>query len=165
MLVTYFGMLYRHRPRPIPREPSAIRDLYRHAHMHHILYGSTSSCTEYLRMRKGTFFHLAQILRDSQLLQDTIHVSVEEQLAIFLHILGHKSKNRMMRVDFIRSGETISRYFNKVLGAICVLRDQYMKQAPNETPSEVESSTLWYPYFSVSELLSSLFVFLIFGHV
>jgi len=29
-----------------------------------------------------------------------------------------------------------------VLGAICILQDQYMKQAPNETPPKMESSTL-----------------------
>ena len=56
-----------------------------------------------------------------------------------------------MRVDFIRSNETISIYFNKLLGAICILRDQHMNQAPNETLPEVENSTLWYSYFSVSE--------------
>ena len=65
---------------------------------------------------------------------------------MFLHIIGHKSKIRVMRLDFSRSSETISRYFNKVFGAICILRYQYMKQAPNETPPKVKSSTLWYPY-------------------
>jgi len=92
---------------------------------------------------------LAQFLRDSYQLQDTFHVPVEEQLAMCFHILGHKLKNRVMRVDFMRSGETISRYFNKVLGAICVLRDEFLTQASNATPVEVESSTVWYPYFAV----------------
>lgn len=59
-------------------------------------------------MHKGTLFWLAQIMRDSYLLKDTIHVSVKEQLAMFLHIIGHKSKNGVMRIEFIRSEETIS---------------------------------------------------------
>ena len=46
---------------------------------------------------------------------------------MFIHIVGHNAKNKVIIVDFIRSGEIISRYFNKVLGAICILRDQYMK--------------------------------------
>jgi len=70
MVVIYFHLLYRQRRTPIPREPSNVRDLYWHAYMHHILNGSNSSCVDYLRMRKGTFIHLEQVLRDSGLLGD-----------------------------------------------------------------------------------------------
>ena len=94
--------------------------------------------------------YLASQMRDGGLLRDTIHVSIKKQLAMFLHIVGHKAKNGVMRVDFIRSGETISRYFNVVLGAICELRDHHVKQAPNETPFEVASNSLFNPYFAVS---------------
>jgi len=78
-------------------------------------------------------------------------VPIEKQFVIFLHIVDHKSKNRVMRVDFVRSGEIINIYFNKVLGVICISQNQYMKQALNETLLEVKSSTLWYLYFLVSE--------------
>ena len=47
---------------------------------------------------------------------------VEEQSDMFLYIVGHKSKNIVMRVDFIRSSETIRKYFNKVLDVICIIR-------------------------------------------
>jgi len=83
-------------------------------------------------------------------------MSIEDQLAMFLYIAGQKSNNRMMRVDFIRFGKTIRRYFIKILGAISILRDQFMKQAPNQTPPEVESSLLWYPYFAVSSPVTHL---------
>ena len=65
MLVTYFGMLYRPRRLPIPREPSATGDLYGNTHMNHILNGSSTTCIDYLRMRKRTFFRLAEIMRVS----------------------------------------------------------------------------------------------------
>ena len=69
---------------------------------------------------------MAQIKRDNNLLRDNIHVLVEEQLAIFLHIVAHKSKNRVMSVHFIRSIETVSRYFNNLLGTICILRSKHL---------------------------------------
>ncbi|XP_020273476.1 uncharacterized protein LOC109848413 isoform X2 [Asparagus officinalis] len=131
----------------VPREPSQMRDLNRNVHMYRILSGDANSCLEHLRMRRGPFLNLATLMRDGGLLKDTIHVPVEEQLAMFLHIVGNKSKNRVMSTDFIRSGETVSRYFNKVLGAISCLRDRFMKQAPSETPAEVRESTLFYPFF------------------
>jgi len=76
ILVTHFGMLYRQYRSPISCEPSVTRDLYRHAHMNRIQNRSSSCCINYLRIRKGTFFRLAQIMRNSYLLKDTIHVSV-----------------------------------------------------------------------------------------
>ena len=71
--------------------------------MNRILNGSCSSCINYLRTHKRTFFRLAQIMRDKYLLNDTIQVSVKEQLAMFLYIIGHESKNGVMRIEFIRS--------------------------------------------------------------
>ena len=44
-----------------------------------------------------------------------------EAIGDLLHIVGHKSKNKIIKVDFIRFGEIISKYSNKVLGAICIL--------------------------------------------
>jgi len=51
------------------------------------------------------------MLRNNGLLQDTVNVPIEEQFDIFLYIRGDKSKNRIMQVDFIRSGKTISRSY------------------------------------------------------
>jgi len=45
----------RQRRRLIPRELSATKNLYRHAHMYHILNGSSSSCVDYLKMCEGFF--------------------------------------------------------------------------------------------------------------
>jgi hypothetical protein len=40
---------------------------------------------------------------------------VEQQVAIFLHTIGHNVRNRLVDTNFTMSGETVSRYFNKVL--------------------------------------------------
>uniref|UniRef100_A0A0A9DE51 DUF8040 domain-containing protein n=1 Tax=Arundo donax TaxID=35708 RepID=A0A0A9DE51_ARUDO len=44
-------------------------------------------------MRKDMFFKLCTRLRNADLLRDTIHVSVEEQVAMFLHTVGHNLRN------------------------------------------------------------------------
>ena len=33
-----------------------------------------------------------------------------------------------------------------------------MKQAPNETPREVKSFTLWYPYFAINVVFTHLII-------
>ncbi|XP_020242760.1 uncharacterized protein LOC109820976 [Asparagus officinalis] len=78
-----------------------------------IYNGFSDSCVNYIRMGSGAFVKLASIMRNNSLLKDSRNVTVKEQLIMTLNILGHKSKNRCVRSHFIRSGETVSRYFNK----------------------------------------------------
>jgi hypothetical protein len=40
---------------------------------------------------------------------------IKEQVALFLNIVGHNLRNRLVDTNFHRSGETVSRYFSKVL--------------------------------------------------
>nr|AAM23241.1 Putative transposase [Oryza sativa Japonica Group]AAM47612.1 Putative transposase [Oryza sativa Japonica Group]ABB46678.2 transposon protein, putative, CACTA, En/Spm sub-class [Oryza sativa Japonica Group] len=38
--------------------------------------------------------------------EDTIHMCIEEQVAMFLHTVGHNLRNRLVRTNYGRSGET-----------------------------------------------------------
>ncbi|XP_039141318.1 uncharacterized protein LOC120278650 [Dioscorea cayenensis subsp. rotundata] len=129
------------------KEPSIFRDLTRKRHMERVLRSGRDYCVSYLRMDVGPFMHLASIMRDKHLLLDTRYVSVEEQLSMFLHIVGHNTKNRTMRVEYVRSGETISRYFNNVLKAICAIRDDFVHPPCGNCHSEIECNPNWYPFF------------------
>jgi hypothetical protein len=53
---------------------------------------------------------------------------VEELVAMFLHILAHHVKNRMIRRQFVRSGETISRHFINVLLSVLRCHKELLKQ-------------------------------------
>jgi hypothetical protein len=75
---------------------------------------------------------------------------VEEQVAMFLHVVGHNQRFRVMHNTFIRSIETISRYFNQVLYAIWELRQEMIKPLSGDIPSKIRYSKRWYPYFKVS---------------
>jgi hypothetical protein len=48
----------------------------------------------------------------------TPYMCLEQQVAMFLHTVGHNIRNRVVATNFDRSGETASRYFNKVLHAV-----------------------------------------------
>ena len=66
-------------------------------------------------------------------LKPTRHMLVDEQVAMFLHILAHHMKNRVLQFEFGRSGETISRYFTIVLRAMMRLQGKLLK-APEPIP-------------------------------
>ncbi|KAL5813872.1 hypothetical protein ACOSQ4_024513 [Xanthoceras sorbifolium] len=83
-------------------------------------------CVNEFRMDVRAFGILCELLRTHGLKNDG-SVTVDEQVCIFLHILAHHVKNRTIRNRFLRSGETISRYFNLVLQAVLRLHGILLK--------------------------------------
>ncbi|XLR19086.1 hypothetical protein S83_046998, partial [Arachis hypogaea] len=83
----------------------------------------TNRCRDILRMGSHAFLELCAKLRATGHVKDTIHVTVEEQVARFLYIIGHNVKNRTISFFFHRSGETISRNFHAVLRAVISLEE------------------------------------------
>ncbi|RWR85031.1 putative nuclease HARBI1 [Cinnamomum micranthum f. kanehirae] len=112
-----------------------------------LLIGHERNCFDLLRVSKGCYVNLSNELRQRDLLADSRNVTVEEQLAIFLFTIAHNERNRVMQNRFQHSGETISRYFNKVLSAILRLCPHYIKPAGSETPPEIATNPLFNPYF------------------
>ncbi|XP_040362735.1 protein ALP1-like isoform X2 [Rosa chinensis] len=106
-----------------------------------MVYASDVRCINSLRMDRHTFSILCSMLRTSGKLRDTRNVSVDEMVAMFLHILAHHEKNRIIQDRFLRSGETISRYFNVVLRAVLCLQGQLLK-TPEPVP-ENSSDEKW----------------------
>ncbi|XP_077226226.1 protein ANTAGONIST OF LIKE HETEROCHROMATIN PROTEIN 1-like [Tasmannia lanceolata] len=108
---------------------------------------SDEHCHNLLRMNVECFRRFVNIFKESGTLKDTIHCNVDEQVAIFLHTVAHNLRNRCMKVYCRRSGETISRYFNKVLRAILSMVDQFIIPPSSETPTQIAENPRWYPYF------------------
>ena len=76
IVLTYIGLLFKEKEY-IPMESSWRRNLFC------ILTGSSSSCVDYLSMRRGPFMHLASQMRVESPLRDTIHVPMEQQLCSY----------------------------------------------------------------------------------
>jgi hypothetical protein len=74
---------------------------------------------------------------------------VEEQVAMFLHVVGHNQRFRVIHQTWRRSVETVSRYFKEVLYAIGELRQEMIRPPSSETPLKIRNSHRWYPYFKV----------------
>ncbi|XP_039118294.1 putative nuclease HARBI1 [Dioscorea cayenensis subsp. rotundata] len=45
-------------------------------------------------------------MRRKGLMRDTLHITIEEQLLMFLHTVGHNQRNRVIAHNFLRSSET-----------------------------------------------------------
>ncbi|XP_077249233.1 uncharacterized protein LOC143888688 [Tasmannia lanceolata] len=104
-------------------------------------------CVAVLHMDVRCFRTFVAILRNTALLGDTIHCCVEEQVAIFLQILGHRDRNRHVRAVITRSGAMVSKYFNKVLDAMLNIRHLFILLPSTETPHQIAGNQNWMPYF------------------
>jgi hypothetical protein len=91
---------------------------------------------------ESALFHLCNLLRERNLLRDSIHRCVEEQFAMFLHVVGHNQRFRVVHQFWRRSVETVSRYFKEVLYAIGELRDEMIQPPSSETPLKIRNSHL-----------------------
>ncbi|XP_057770914.1 protein ALP1-like [Salvia miltiorrhiza] len=87
-------------------------------HLNRIIGFSDVDCLTNLRMDRNTFGRLCLLLRDLCGLKNGRFVSVEEQVALFLSVLAHHKKNRVVKFDFWRSGQTVSHYIHVVLRAV-----------------------------------------------
>jgi hypothetical protein len=88
---------------------------------------SEVTCYDELRLTKRNFHDLCAMLREKCGLCDSVHSKVEERVAMFLLIVGHGLKMRLLRGTYKRSLETISRFFADVLTSILSLSKEFIK--------------------------------------
>ncbi|KAA0047167.1 putative nuclease HARBI1 [Cucumis melo var. makuwa] len=68
-----------------------------------MIHESNLVCRQSTRMDRQTFAILCNLLRNVAGLSSTEIVDVEEMVAMFLHILAHDVKNRVIQREFVRS--------------------------------------------------------------
>lgn len=118
-----------------------------------VLRGPNDSCLENFRMDKQAFYKLCDILLTRGLLRHTNRIKIEEQLAIFMFIVGHNLRTRAVQELFRYSGETISRHFNNVLAAIMSISLDFFQPPNSDVPPVIREDPQFYPYFLVRKLL------------
>jgi hypothetical protein len=130
------------------------RDRIRLVYLNSKIWRDDVTCVNMLRLTRASFFRFCELFRNRCLSEDTIHMCVEQQVAMFLHTIGHNVRNRVIATNFGRSSETVSRYFNKVLHAVGELRKDYIRPPSSATPAKIAGNPKWDPYFKVQLYLS-----------
>ena len=70
-------------------------------------------------------------------------------VALFLHILAHHVKNRVIKFRFLRSGETISRHFNAVLNAVIRLQGVLLKKPEPVSENSTDERWKWFKVYKL----------------
>ncbi|KAK1275366.1 hypothetical protein QJS04_geneDACA000815 [Acorus gramineus] len=139
---------YRVESQSLTRRPMRTGPLSGHIFVHELLQGHEARAYENLRMAPRLFLKLRDVLINKGLMKDTTNLTCTEQLAIFLHALGHGVSNRVLSERFHHSGETISRHFNAVLKAVVSLKREYINLPQNDVQvhPHVRHNKIFYPY-------------------
>ncbi|KAJ8423645.1 hypothetical protein Cgig2_006676 [Carnegiea gigantea] len=97
----------------IPRQPFVNGNVDRENYINSVLYcGGTHSLNQ-IRMRPGPFFELCEMIERRALLVNAKHMSVREQVLMFLHLIGHNVRFRAIGgSSFVAAPDMISKKFN-----------------------------------------------------
>jgi hypothetical protein len=91
------------------RQPCRTSILSGAAYVQELRSGHQGRAYEVLRMPLNIFEDLCDWLRQNTALEDGSQFTVEEEVTIFLYIVGRGASNRDAQERFQHSGETISR--------------------------------------------------------
>ncbi|KAF7835823.1 protein ALP1-like [Senna tora] len=114
------------------------------AHLRSMVYASDTTCYNQIRIKRATFDQLCGMLHNIKGLNPTRNMLVDEQVAIFLHILCHHVKNRVIQLRFGRSRETISRYVHTVLQAMMKLVPHLFKKPEPVGDDSTDDRWKWF---------------------
>jgi predicted chitinase len=112
-----------------------------------MIFNSTDAeCLAMLRIKRAPFFALSNLFRTRGLVKEISGCSVEEQVAMFLHVVGHNQRFRVVHQSFRRSLKTMSRVFHQVLYAIGEFRSEMIRPPSTTTHPKIVGSPRWHPY-------------------
>ncbi|XVF45324.1 hypothetical protein PTKIN_Ptkin02bG0196700 [Pterospermum kingtungense] len=109
-----------------------------------MVFESDRQSLDNCRMDRRTFAKLCHLVRTIGGLKETKHMSVEEMVVNFLHIIAHHTKNRVIKSQVVRSGETISRQFNVILNSILRLHSLLFKKPMPIGDNSTNSRWKWF---------------------
>ncbi|KAL8501846.1 hypothetical protein ACS0TY_021093 [Phlomoides rotata] len=87
---------------------------------------SDDDCKTMLRMDRRAFNRFCHLLISLGGLKNSKHVIAREKVVMFLYILAHHTKNRAIKFQFKRSGQTVSKYFHSVLQSVLKLHSLFL---------------------------------------
>lgn len=87
---------------------SVYRQYIRSMNLEKIVFDSDLASVEHIRMDRRAFHELCHLLKMQQRLKSSKNMDVEEIVAIFLYIISHDVKNRVIKRQVTRSSSMLS---------------------------------------------------------
>ncbi|CAL5372908.1 unnamed protein product [Camellia sinensis] len=126
------------------KEPCGTSSLTGGKWMVELQEGNQTRIFENFRMEREVFYQLCTKYG----LETGQRVSVQEQVAIFLYIVGGDTRNINAQKRFQHSSQTISKYFKNVLKAVTMMSIDWVRPQPrNGVHPYIRRKRKYYPHF------------------
>ncbi|KAL6558591.1 hypothetical protein OROMI_018941 [Orobanche minor] len=118
-------------------------------YIHRLLNAHPDLFKEQLRLHRGMFIKLVDLMVARNLLSDGRFIKVAEQVGICIFILAKGASYRDAADVFKHSISTISKYFKKVLDALVTLSYDIVRPHADLSlvPLEIMNNSLYWPFF------------------
>lgn len=111
-----------------------------YAYTQELLNGSSLQCQELLRMSREAYVLLCNHFKQRGWVKDGRFISVEEKLAMFLTIIGHNERFRVIKRRFQHSTDTVHTCFHEVLRGMMRFAREIVCPAASETNTDIMSN-------------------------
>ena len=98
-----------------------------------MVFHSERQCVDNCRMDRRALVKLGHFLRSHGNLKENRNMFINELVVSFIHIITHNVKNRVLKGQIARSGETVSRQFLSVLNSVLKLHNMLLRK-PDPIP-------------------------------
>ena len=141
--------------RSASRVPQQVSNFSGHNRMLDLLHGNDRRFVDILQMPKSCFIRLCGLLQQNGV-RNTRSLSVEEQVMMFLLVVGHGDSTRRSGYECHHSTETVSWHFNNICSRIVGLAPQLIGPPDfNNIPPLIANNSRYFPYFRVRTFYSS----------
>ncbi|GAV63127.1 LOW QUALITY PROTEIN: DDE_4 domain-containing protein, partial [Cephalotus follicularis] len=111
-----------------------------------MLNGPPQACYEILRIQPSTFSYFCEVLRKGAL--RTNNIMVEEQVEMFLYIVGKHFDQRSICDHFQHSLETVNRHCRRVMRAVAKIGKHLIYPSnDDDLPPHIKFNEKYYPWF------------------
>jgi hypothetical protein len=131
--------------------PQCNLPLRRVIYITYMLNGHPVLCFQMFRIEPQEFISLCLELRERWFIKSTRNLDIEESVAIFLLLTGHRQGQWIASYCFQHSTETINRHFIRVVRALGRLVKVYIKvRHRTGVHPHIRGNPKYYPWFKVS---------------
>ncbi|KAL5574094.1 hypothetical protein UlMin_023691 [Ulmus minor] len=112
--------------------------------VHELVYETDANCVVQLRVNRLAFTNLCTMLESRDGLRASKYLQIDEQVAIFLHIISHHIKNIVIKFQFLRSKETVSKYYHNVLHSVIQLHRKLLQKFEPVPENSIDERWKWF---------------------
>ncbi|KAN0068257.1 hypothetical protein V8E54_009217, partial [Elaphomyces granulatus] len=113
-----------------------------------LLEGHEQRIKDMTRFPQDAFLDLLNWLKGHTNLDDSNLVSAEEKLFMFLYIVAHGTKFRVIAELFQHSMDTVHKVFYEILDGLLHLHKEIVKPPPDKMPDAIERDDKLWPWFA-----------------